>query len=226
MDVPFYKIASMDVTNLPLIEYVAAKRRPMLVATGMATLGEIERAVEVIRVAGNDDIVLLHCVSIYPPDHESIRLLNIPMLRDAFGVPVGFSDHTLGTSVPLAAIALGACVIEKHFTVDKEMEGWDHAISANPDELRVIVAEGRNVVASLGGRTRVVTPAEIEKRERFRRSLVARRALGRGHVLREDDLTAKRPGTGISPADLSYVVGRTLALDLEEDHVLRREDLV
>ena len=226
MDVPFFKIASMDVTNLPLIEYVAGKRRPMLVATGMATLGEIERAVAVSREAGNDDIALLHCVSIYPPDYESIRLLNIPMLRDTFGVPVGFSDHTLGTSVPLAAIALGACVVEKHFTVDKGMEGWDHAISAEPDELRVIVDEGRNVFASLGGRTRVVTPAEIEKRERFRRSLVARRALSRGHVLREEDLTAKRPGSGVSPAELFYVVGRTLALDLDEDHVLRWEDLI
>jgi N-acetylneuraminate synthase len=226
MDVPFYKIASMDVTNLPLIEYVAAKERPMLLATGMATLGEIERAIAVAREAGNDDIALLHCVSIYPPDYDSIRLLNIPMLRDAFGVPVGFSDHTLGTSVPLAAIALGACVIEKHFTIDKGMEGWDHAISADPDELRVIVDEGRNVFTSLGGRTRIVTPAEIEKRERFRRSLVARQALGRGHVLREEDLTAKRPGTGISPAELTYVVGRTLALDLEEDRVLRWEDLV
>jgi len=226
MDVPFFKIASMDVTNLPLIEYVAAMRRPMLLATGMATLGEIERVVSVIREAGNDDIALLHCVSIYPPDYESIRLLNIPMLRETFGVPVGFSDHTLGTSVPLAAIALGACVIEKHFTVDKEMEGWDHAISADPDELRVIVEEGRNVFASLGGRMRVVSAAELEKRERFRRSLVARRALGCGHVLREEDLTAKRPGSGISPTELSYVVGRRLALDLEEDHVLRWEDLV
>jgi N-acetylneuraminate synthase len=226
MDVPFYKIASMDVTNLPLIKYVAAKERPMLLATGMATLGEIERAIAVVREAGNDDIALLHCVSIYPPDYDSIRLLNIPMLRDAFGVPVGFSDHTLGTSVPLAAIALGACVIEKHFTIDKGMEGWDHAISADPDELRVIVDEGRNVFTSLGGRQRIVTPAEIEKRERFRRSLVARQALGRGHVLREEDLTAKRPGTGISPAELTYVVGRTLALDLEEDRVLRWEDLV
>jgi len=226
LGVPFYKIASMDVVNLPLLRYVAAKRRPVLMATGMATLGEIEAAVRAVRDAGNDHVALLHCVSIYPPDHESIRLRNIPMLREVFGVPVGFSDHTLGTAIPLASIAMGACVVEKHFTLDKGMKGWDHAISADPDELRTIVDEGRNVFASLGGPERVVTAAEVEKRERFRRSLVAREALGRGHALAEHDLTAKRPGTGISPAELEYVLGRTLATDVEADHVLRWEDLV
>lgn len=225
LDVPFFKIASMDVVNLPLLAYVAAKRRPVMIATGMATLGEIERAVETVRGEGNDDIALLHCVSIYPPDYASIRLLNIEMLRRTFGVPVGFSDHTLGTSVPLAAIALGACIIEKHFTVDTDMAGWDHAISADPEALRTIVEEGRHVFDSLGGFPRVVTEAEIEKRERFRRSLVARRGLDHGHVLREDDLTAKRPGSGISPDELRYVLGRRLAGNVEEDHVLRWEDL-
>ena len=226
LDVPFYKIASMDVVNVPLLEYVAGKHRPLLIATGMATFGEIETAVRTVREAGNDEVALLHCVSIYPPDYDSIRLRNIPMLRDAFGVPVGFSDHTLGTANPLAAVAAGACVIEKHFTIDKDMEGWDHAISADPAELRTIVDEGRHVFAALGSRERVVSAAEVEKRERFRRSLVTREALGRGHVLTERDLTAKRPGTGVSPAELSYVVGRSLAADVGEDHVLRWEDLV
>jgi N-acetylneuraminate synthase len=225
LDVPFYKIASMDVVNLPLLDYVAAKQRPVVIATGMATLGEIERAVETVRGAGNERLALLHCVSIYPPEHDSIRLLNMGMLRRAFGVPVGFSDHTLGTSVPLAAIALGASIIEKHFTLDKGMAGWDHAISADPGELRTIAVEGRHVFESLGGPERIVTDAEMEKRLKFRRSLVARRALSDGHVLREQDLTAKRPGTGISPDELHHVVGRALASDIDEDHVLRWEDL-
>ena len=225
LDVPFYKVASMDVTNLPLLAYVAAKRRPLVIATGMATLGEIEQALDTVRGEGNEEVALLHCVSIYPPDYRSIRLLNIPMLRDTFAVPVGFSDHTLGTSVPLAAVALGACIIEKHFTVDTDMAGWDHAISADPEQLRTIVEEGRHIFDALGGRPRVVSEAEIEKRERFRRSLVATQALGCGHVLREEDLTAKRPGTGISPAELRHVVGRALCADIEEDHVLRWEDL-
>ena len=225
LDMPFFKIASMDVVNLPLLAYVAAKRRPMVISTGMATLGEIEQAVLTVRGEGNDAIALLHCVSIYPPAYRSIRLLNIAMLRTTFDVPVGFSDHTLGTSVPLAAIALGASIIEKHFTVDKDMAGWDHAVSADPVELRTIVDEGRHVFDSLGGPQRVVTAAEIEKRERFRRSLVARRSLDRGHVLTEDDLTAKRPGDGISPGEVRYVVGRRLADNIEEDHVLRWGDL-
>lgn len=225
MDVPFYKIASMDIVNPPLLEYVAAKGRPLMIATGMATLGEIEQAVETVRGAGSGGIVLLHCVSIYPPEYGSIRLLNIPMLRDVFAAPVGFSDHTLGTSVPLAAVALGACVIEKHFTLDKDMEGWDHAISADPGELRTIVEEGRHVFTALGGPSRLVGDAEIEKRVRFRRSLVAGRALPAGHVLGRDDLAAKRPGSGISPAELPYVIGRALAADIAEDHVLRWEDL-
>ena len=225
LDVPFYKFASMDIVNLPLLAYVAAKRRPVLIATGMATLGEIEQAIQTVRAEGNDDIALLHCVSIYPPDYSSIRLLNIGMLRSTFAIPVGFSDHTLGTSVPLAAITLGACIIEKHFTVDKDMAGWDHAISADPGELRTIVEEGRHVFDSLGGPPRIVSDAEMEKRQRFRRSLVVRRSLGRGHILTEDDLTAKRPGSGISPHELRYVVGRRIADDMEEDQVLRWGDL-
>ena len=225
LDVPFYKIASMDVTNLPLLAYVAAKRRPILLSTGMATLAEIDRAVETVRREGNEEIVLLHCVSIYPPLYETIHLRNMEMLRQAFDVPVGFSDHTLGTSIPLAAIALGACVIEKHFTLDKEMAGWDHWISADPPELRTIVAEGRNVFAALGEHVRTVTEAEMEKRQRFRRSLVARRALKRGEVLTEGDLDAKRPGTGIGPDEMRYVVGRKLVEDIEEDQLLSWKDL-
>ena len=225
LDVHFFKIASMDIVNLPLLKYVARKGRPLIIATGMATLAEIEEAVSAVRGEGNEQIVLLHCVSIYPPEYDTIRLRNMGMLRQAFNVPVGFSDHTLGTSIPLAAIALGACLIEKHFTLDKDMAGWDHAISADPVELRAIVDEGQNVFTALGGHTRIVSAAEIEKRVKFRRSLVARRALRRGHVLSEADLDAKRPGTGISPNEMRYVVGRKLAEDIQEDQVIRWDDL-
>lgn len=226
LDAPFMKIASMDIVNLPLLKYAARKGRPLVVATGMATLAEIERAVDTVRAEGNDDIVLLHCVSVYPPEYDAIRLRNMETLRRAFNVPVGFSDHTLGTSIPLAAIALGACIIEKHFTLDHDMAGWDHAISADPAQLRTIVEDGRSVFAALGGYDRVLTEAELEKRQRLRRSLVARRALGRDHVISEDDLDAKRPGTGISPDELSYVVGRRLADNVEEDQVIRWHDLL
>jgi N,N'-diacetyllegionaminate synthase len=225
LDVPFFKVASMDIVNLPLLSYVARKQRPVVISTGMATLGEIERAVETVRTEGNEQIVLLHCVSIYPPDDDTIHLRNMATLREAFEVPVGFSDHTLGTSIPLAAIALGACVIEKHFTLDKDMAGWDHAISVGPADLRTIVEEGRNVFDALGSGRRTVTRAEHEKRERFRRSLVARRSLPRGHTITEEDLNTKRPGTGIAPDELRYILGRKLADDVREDQVIRWEDL-
>jgi N-acetylneuraminate synthase len=225
LDVPFFKIASMDVVHLPLLKYVARKQLPVVISTGMATLGEVEQAVEAIRAEGNDRIVLLHCVSIYPPEYRSINLRNMTTLQQSFDVPVGFSDHTLGTAIPLAAIALGAAVIEKHFTLDQEMAGWDHAISANPEQLRTIVEEGRNVFNALGETRRTVSPAEMEKRKKFRRSLVARRELNRGHQLTEADLDAKRPGTGIAPDEMAYVLGRKLACEVAADQVLHWEHL-
>ena len=199
--------------------------KPVVISTGMATLGEIERAVDTVRAEGNEEVVLLHCVSIYPAAPSTIHLRNLETLRDAFDVPVGFSDHTLGTAIPLAAIALGACMIEKHFTLDKEMEGWDHAISSDPAELRAIVEDGRAIHEALGSTRRMVSEAEIVKRRQFRRSLVTRAALPAGHILTEADLDAKRPGTGIGPEEVRYVVGRPLTADLVEDQVLRWEHL-
>jgi N-acetylneuraminate synthase len=192
----------------------------------MATLGEIEQAVDTVRGEGNDQIVLLHCISIYPPEYETIHLRNMETLQRAFDCPVGFSDHTLGTAIPLAAIALGACVIEKHFTLDQEMAGWDHAISADPEQMRTIVREGKNIIKALGSSRRTVSDAEMAKRDKFRRSLVARQALSKGHVLSEGDFDAKRPGTGVAPDQVQYVVGRKLARDLSEDEVLRWSHLL
>lgn len=226
LDVPFFKIASMDIVHLPLLKYTARKQRPLVISTGMATMAEIERAVETVRAEGNEQIVLLHCISIYPPEYETIHLRNMETLQGAFDVPVGFSDHTLGTAIPLAAIAMGACIIEKHFTLDQDMPGWDHAISANPEQMRTIVAEGKNVFTALGDARRTVSTAEMEKRKKFRRSLVTRYQLRRGHVLSYADLDAKRPGTGIGPDEMQYVVGRQLTSDLAADQVLHWEHLL
>lgn len=220
LDVPFFKIASMDIIHLSLLRHVARKQRPVVISTGMATLAEIEQAVETVRAEGNQQIVLLHCVSIYPPDYDTIHLRSMTALEETFDVPVGFSDHTLGTAIPLAAIALGACMIEKHFTLDQHMEGWDHAISANPEQLKTIVEEGSNIVTALGGSRRTVSAAEIEKRKKFRRSLVTTQRLQSGHVLTEADLDAKRPGTGIRPDEIEYVLGRRLASDMAADQVI------
>jgi len=226
LNVPAFKIASMDVNHLPLLEYVASKGRPVMLSTGMAMLGEIERALNTLRRGGAGPVALLHCIAVYPPSYEIINLRNIATLQQAFGVPVGFSDHTLGTAISLAAIALGACIIEKHFTLDKDMEGWDHAISADPGELEVIVWEGRNVFAALGSTVRIVTETEMEKRKAFRRRLVVKRAMRRGEPLRVEDLDFKRPGTGIHPDELAYVIGRSLARDVEFDDELEWSDLI
>jgi N-acetylneuraminate synthase len=225
LDVPFIKIASMDINNLPLLTYVARTGKPMVISVGMATLGEVERAIDAVRAEGNEDIVLLHCVSIYPAPPSTVHLRNLETLRTAFDVPVGFSDHTLGTAIPLAAIALGACVIEKHFTLDRDMAGWDHEISSDPPVLRALVEDGRVVHEALGGTRRTLTEAELAKRRPMRRSLVTRTALPAGHILTEADLDAKRPGTGIGPDEVPYVVGRELAVVLVEDQVIRREHL-
>ena len=226
LNVPAFKIASMDINHLPLLEYVSSKGKPVILSTGMATLGEIERALGVLRRGGGGPVALLHCVSIYPPAYETINLRNIPTLQQAFDVPVGFSDHTLGTAIPLAAIACGACIIEKHFTLDKNMEGWDHAISADPSEMEVIVNEGRNVFLALGSTARTVSEAEIEKRRQFRRRLVVKHAMKKGETLRMEDIEFKRPGTGIHPDELAYVLGRALRRDLAPDDELEWSDLV
>lgn len=226
MNVTFYKIASMDINNLSFIGYVACKKKPILLSTGMATLAEIENAVKTIESEGNTQIILLHCISIYPPLYEDINLNNIPMLRKTFGYPVGFSDHTIGVSIPLASVALGSCVIEKHFTLDKNLDGWDHEISADPIEMKTIVLEAKNVCQSLGSNRRIVSKAESEKQKKFRRSIVLARSLPAGHILNDEDITFKRPGTQIPPDMKNYVLGRKLIRNMAADELLQWGDLV
>ena len=225
LNMPFIKVASMDITNLELLKYMAKQGKPVVLSTGMSTLGEIETAVETIENEGNNQIVLLHCISIYPPKYEDINLNNILMLQKAFKYPIGFSDHTIGTSIPLASVALGSCIIEKHFTLDKDLPGWDHQISANPEELKVICQESNNIVMSLGSFQRVVSEDEKAKLHKFRRSIVLSRDMKSGEVIKLEDLEYKRPGTGIRPDEVKYVVGRKLKDDRNYDEVLKWEDL-
>jgi N-acetylneuraminate synthase len=215
----------MDVNYLPLLDVVAATRKPVLLSTGMATLGEIETALRRLRDGGAGPVALLHCVSIYPCPPEEVNLRNIPMLAETFDVPVGFSDHTAGVSVALAAFALGACILEKHFTIDKKLEGWDHAISADPAELAEIVAGGQTVFRALGRRERVVGAAETEKRRVFRRRAVARRALKKGQKIAAQDLDFKRPGNGIPPDRLEAIVGRAVVRDIAAEEEIEWADL-
>lgn len=223
--VPFYKVASMDINNFQLLRYLAEKEKPVVLSTGMARLWEIDKAVDLLSGLGVQDIALLHCISIYPPKDEDIHLNNITMLQQAFGLPVGFSDHSIGFSIPLASVALGACIIEKHFTTDKDLPGWDHEISADPNELTIICRESRKIVASLGNFHRTVSPAEEAKKTKFRRSVAVKHDLPKGHVLQEEDLTSKRPGTGIPPDQLHMLVGQALQVDKEADTLMKWEDV-
>lgn len=225
LDVPALKVASMDVNHPELLKHIAGTGKPVILSTGMASLAEVATALGTLQEYGAGPVALLHCISIYPPEYGDIHLRNIPMLESTFNVPVGFSDHSFGTAIPLAAVALGACIIEKHFTTDKTMQGWDHMISADPPELAAICREARNIFTALGHAHRTVSPAELEKRKKFRRCVVLKRDVAAGETLTAADLDYKRPGTGIDPNEAPYVVGRRAARDLARDHELAWTDL-
>jgi N-acetylneuraminate synthase len=223
---PFIKIASMDLNNYPFLEYIAKKGKPILISTGLSELHEIDKAIRTIENAGNSQIIILHCVSTYPPKNEDVHLNNIDSLRTIYpDHPVGFSDHTLGFEVPLASVVKGVCVIEKHFTLDKNMEGWDHKVSATPEEMKIIVEGSRKIHQSMGS-TRIMVTESREKLESFRRSIVTKREIKAGEVIRREDLDFKRPGTGISPEYLDYVVGRTAKVNLQFDKPIEKQDLI
>jgi len=225
LGVPFFKIASMDINHYEMLKYTARLGKPIVLSTGMSTLDEIDAAVKIIETEGNKEIVLLHCISIYPPKYEDINLNNIPMLMKTFGYPCGFSDHTIGEHVSVASIALGARVIEKHFTLDKELPGWDHEISADPSEMKTLVKAVHQVHQALGKSTRNVSSVEEEKKMKFRRSIVARKDLQVGHILTLEDLDFKRPGTGIRPDELRHVILKELKKDVLFDQMLSWDDL-
>ncbi len=225
LNVPFIKVASMDINNLPLLKYIANKNIPVLLSTGMSTLAEIDIAVKTIRDEGNEQIALLHCISIYPPKNQDIHLRNITMLQQVFDLPIGFSDHTFGAVIPLASISLGACIIEKHFTLDKDLPGWDHEISANPEEMKMICEGSKMIYEALGNFNRVVSADEDAKKEKFRRSIVAINAMKEGDAIKFEDLAYKRPGTGIPPNEYKFLLGRKLNKDVSEDGLINWEDL-
>lgn len=222
----FIKVASMDLNNLLFLEHLAKKKKPIVLSTGMGDLQEIIEAVNTIVNAGNDQIVILHCVSLYPPRDEIIHLNNIDMLRAIFNYPIGYSDHSFGTAIPLAAIAKGACMIEKHFTLDKTLPGWDHKVSADPQEMKTIVDGGLRINQALGNYHRTITQEEIDKKALFGRSIVVVRDLIAGEKIAEKDIDFRRPGTGLLPKEVKYVIGRTTKRNLNADDLVRWDDLV
>ncbi len=226
LDPPFVKIASMDLNNDHLLAAAAQTGRTVVLSTGFARTGEIEHALATLEGCGHSDTILLHCIGLYPPPADDyVNLRNMEMLHDTFGYPVGFSDHTKGVEITLAAIALGAVVIEKHFTLDKTMDGWDHAVSADPAELAIITSAARRIPAALGSHRRTVSDEERQQGQTMRRSIVAARDLPAGHVLTLEDFDFRRPGTGISPNDAARIVGRELVRDYAADELLSEDDI-
>lgn len=224
------KVASGELTNKPFLQKVAATGLPMIVSTGMASLAEIGEALEWIsaarRAAADRDLTLLHCTSNYPTSPDDVNLFALQTLARHFGVPVGYSDHTAGIVIAPAAVALGATVIEKHFTIDRRMPGPDHAASLEPAELRAMIAAIREVESALGDGVKEPRPSEIAVRRQVRRSVAALVELPAGHELRRRDLTVLRPETGIAPKDLDAVIGRRLARAVKAGEVLKPTDLV
>lgn len=227
LGMPAVKIASADLTCTPLVARAARLGKPMILSTGTCTLGEIEEALEVCRQAGNEQVVLLHCTLKYPCPPEGINLRMMEHLMRAFPeVPVGLSDHSLGISVPQAAVALGACMIEKHYTVDKTLPGSpDHHLSVDPPELKAMIAGIRTVEQALGKAQKAVEPLELEAWRYARRSVTSAVAIPKGTVLTRAMLTYKRPGTGISPRFFDQVAGRTARVDIPADTTLTWEML-
>lgn len=225
LDVPFYKVASMDVNHPLFIEYIAKKGKPVILSTGMSSLEETALAVEAVLNTGNEQLILLHCTALYPPDDAEVNLNNIDMLRSVFGVQIGYSDHTTGYSIPLAAITKGVSVIEKHYTLDKTMPGWDHAVSATPEEFKIIVDESQRIVKALGSNVKAIQPREENSRKNMRRSIVASMDLVAGHVLSQADLDFKRPGTGIEPKDWKKLINRKLTKNISADSLFSWSDV-
>ncbi len=223
LDIPFIKVASMDLNNIPFLKYIAKKGKPVVVSTGLCGLADAAEAVSTLKDNGCSSITLLHCVAIYPPQDYQVNLNNIDMLRMAFNLPIGYSDHTLGTVAPVMSIAKGVCVIEKHFTLDHNMEGWDHKVSADPDELKAICDAAKYGPAMLGRFEKIINEDQ-ERRNAFQRSIVAAHKIKKGEVIREDDIDYKRPGTGLPPKYYKFIIGKTAKRDIEFDEQIKAED--
>ena len=225
LGVPAFKIASGEITNLPLIKYIAQKGKPIILSTGMSTLGEIEESLETVREEGAKQIILLHCVSSYPAKAENMNLRAMGTLRCAFDLPVGLSDHSLGITIPIAAVALGACLIEKHLTLDKSLPGPDHQASLEPEELKQMIEAIRGVAKAMGDGSKMPTEEEKQIRDVVRRSLIARVNIPKGTVITEAMLGIKRPGTGVEPKLIDKVIGTVARRRIEQDEPLTMNKL-
>lgn len=225
-----FKIPSGEITNKPLVQHIAAKNKTIILSTGMSYLGEIEKAMGWIyeiwdKLGSRPQLTLLHCVSNYPAVVEDVNLSAMRTMSVAFSLPVGYSDHTMGVEVPVAAVAMGAQIIEKHFTLNRSMEGPDHKASLGPDELQTMVNMIRNVEKAIGDGVKRPSQREEETRVLIRRSLVAARDMKKGEIIDKQSIAIKRPGYGIAPEFMEQVVNRAAKKDLKKDSILTWDDI-
>jgi N,N'-diacetyllegionaminate synthase len=215
-----FKIPSGEIINIPLIKYIASQNKEIILSTGMATLGEVEEALEVIFSMGNKNVTLMHCVTEYPAPFNEVNLKAMLTLKNAFKLPIGYSDHTLSTEISIAAVALGATIIEKHFTLNKNFEGPDHKASLEPEELKQFIKSIRNVEVALGNGIKKPAKCESKNIPIVRQSVVARKKIAKGDIFCKNNLTIKRPGTGIQPKYIETLFGRKSLMDILADEVI------
>ncbi|MDO8427575.1 MAG: N-acetylneuraminate synthase family protein, partial [Deltaproteobacteria bacterium] len=220
-----FKIASGDLTNDLLLKQVARYRKPVILSTGASYLSEVNRAVKLLTGEGNNEIALLHCASLYPPSYEEVNIRSMVTLKENFKCPVGFSDHTPGNTVPLGAVALGASIIEKHITFDRNLEGPDHPYAMEVEEFKTMVSEIRNLEKALGDGVKQPSKHEMGERVGARRSIYAKVDIRKGTVIEPSMLKLVRHAFGLEPRDLEGVVGKTALKDLKKDMPLKREDI-
>jgi N,N'-diacetyllegionaminate synthase len=220
LDVTAFKIPSGEITNFPLTRKIGSEKKPVILSTGMSTLEEVKEAVTCLQEQGCSDILLLHCITSYPAPPESVNLRVLDTLRNEFHRPVGYSDHTAGIFVPIAAVARGACTIEKHLTLDRTLPGPDHAASLEPEEFRRMVHAIREIESALGDGEKKLQSCEVSIRDGVRKSIVAAKKIPVGTKITEDLLVIKRPGTGIEPKYLKNIVGKTVLCGIEKDTVI------
>lgn len=220
LGIPVMKIPSGEITNYPYLREIGSLKKPIILSTGMSNMVEIKEAIRVLRENGANDITVLHCNTEYPTPMQDVNLNAIQTLKKELNVKVGYSDHTMGIEVPIAAVALGAAVIEKHFTLDRTMEGPDHKASLEPEELKEMVLAIRNIEKAFGTGVKEASPSERKNLVIARKSIVARKTILKGEVFTEDNLTTRRPGNGISPMRWNEVVGKTAKKNFLQDELI------
>ncbi len=216
-----WKIPSGEITNLPYLIKIAKLGKPIIMSTGMSTIDEIRLAISILRENGSGEITVLHCTTEYPAPYQNVNLNAMLTIKNEFNVPIGYSDHTRGIEIPIAAVAMGATVIEKHFTLDRNMEGPDHKASIEPDELKAMVSAIRNVELAIGTGEKKPAESEVKNINIARKSIIAKRSIKKGEIFTEENLTVKRPGNGISPMKWFEVLGQIATKDFEEDELIK-----